>query len=102
MPPRGRLIWLPEAVADLQRLRRFIQPKNPDAARRAALQILAGVKILEQHPEAGKPVEDPPGFRDLFIPFGARGYVLRYRLEEPAGGVVIVRVWHGLEQRKHQ
>ena len=36
--------------------------------------------------------------RELFLPFGASSYVLRYLIDEQT--VVIVRVWHGRENRK--
>jgi len=98
MPARRRVVWLPEAAADLDRLRNFLVTRNPGAAARVARQILQGVKLLEKYPEAGKPVQDPPGFRDLFIPFGSRGYVLRYRLSQDKT-IVIVRVWHAREER---
>ncbi|MGH7916868.1 MAG: type II toxin-antitoxin system RelE/ParE family toxin [Candidatus Binataceae bacterium] len=101
MPKLRRLIWLPEAVEDLERLRVFLRSRSPNAARRVARRILEAVKILETYPEAGKPVEDPPGFRDLFIPFGAGGYVLRYRIQE-GGDVVVIRVWHSREDRPHE
>lgn len=101
MPEPRRLIWLPEAARDLERLRAFLGSRNPDAARRVARQILEAVKVLEKYPEAGRPVEDPPGFRALFIPFGARGYVLRYRLEG-ARDIAVVRAWHGREDRRHE
>jgi len=89
---------LPEAAADLQRLRDFLGSRSSAAAHRAAAQIREAVKIIRKYPEAGKPIEDPPGFRDLFIPFGARGYILRYRLD-PLGSIVVIRVWHGREDR---
>ncbi len=98
MPARRRLIWLPEAAADLDRLRDFLTPRNPVAAARLSRQILQGIRLLEKYPEAGKPVEDPPEFRDLFIPFGARGYVLCYRITHDKN-VVIIRVWHAREDR---
>ncbi|MCX7098967.1 MAG: type II toxin-antitoxin system RelE/ParE family toxin [Methylococcales bacterium] len=36
--------------------------------------------------------------RELFLPFGASSYVLRYLIDGQT--VVIVRVWHGLENRQ--
>ncbi len=36
--------------------------------------------------------------RELFIPFGSGFYVLRYFLTSDT--VIIVRVWHGREDRK--
>jgi len=35
--------------------------------------------------------------RELFLPFGASSYVLRYIIDVQ---VVVVRVWHGRENRK--
>lgn len=99
MPARRQVIWLPEAAADLDRLRDFLVSRNPGAAARVARQVLQGVKLLEKYPEAGRPVEDPSGFRDLFIPFGTRGYILRYRLTTNKS-IIIVRVWHGREERR--
>lgn len=95
MSPVRRLIWLEEAVEDMARLRRFLEPNNPRAAQRAAHTILDGAKIFRQHPEAGVPMGD--GRRELFLHFGSSGYVLRYRLD--GDDVVIIRVWHGREQR---
>lgn len=95
MSPVRRLIWLEEAVADLARLRSFLETNNPQAARRAASTILDGTQILRQHPEAGGPLGD--GRRELYLPFGSSAYVLRYRID--GDDVVIIRVWHGREQR---
>ena len=53
-----RLIWSPEALADVQRLYRFLVEKNPDAARRAASAIHDGMQIVADHPEVGRPVGD--------------------------------------------
>jgi len=33
------------------------------------------------NPRIGKPEEDLPDFHDIFIPFGASGYVFRYRIQ---------------------
>ncbi|MFA5684291.1 MAG: type II toxin-antitoxin system RelE/ParE family toxin [Lysobacteraceae bacterium] len=52
-----RLIWTPRALADVQRLHRFLAAKNPHAARRAVHAIRTGMKILARHPLAG-PVLD--------------------------------------------
>lgn len=55
-----RLIWSPPALADVQRLYRFLALKDEDAARRAIKTLRAGVKILAHQPEAGRPVEAEP------------------------------------------
>ena len=95
--PATALVWTAAARADLIRLRRFIDPHNPAAARRAAEAIAEGAKLLIEHPAIGKRVEGRDD-RELSIPFGQRGYVLRYRQDGQI--VVVLRVWHGLEQRE--
>ncbi len=95
--PPTVLIWTPAARADLIRLRSFIDPHHPQAARRAAEAIKEGAKLLIAHPAIGKRVEERRD-RELLIPFGNCGYVLRYRLEDQV--VFILRVWHGLEKRE--
>ena len=91
--------WLPDALGDLARLREFIRVHDPRAADRAAKQILDGVRKLQKHPLLGRPaIEiDRPQLRDFFIPFGQAGYWLRYSLTDEL--IIIVRIWHGLENR---
>ena len=45
-----RLIWSPSALRDVQRLYRFLAPKNLDAAKRAVSAIRSGVACALQHP----------------------------------------------------
>jgi toxin ParE1/3/4 len=90
------LIWTSTALADLQRLRSFIAQHNPHAAKRAAQTIKQAVMRLLDHPELGKPLDGRED-RELFIPFGQRGYVLRYRLHGNA--IIVLKLWHGLEDR---
>lgn len=86
------LIWSPEALADVQRLYRFLAEKNPDAARRAASSIRDGIQIIADYPHAGRPVDDmDPEFQEWPISFGASGYVALYRLERDVALVVAVR-----------
>ena len=60
-----QLIWTPPALADVARLHSFLASKSPDAASRAVKAIRQGVKILAQHPEIGRPIEDLlPEFRE--------------------------------------
>jgi len=87
-----QLIWSPEALADVQRLYRFLAEKNPDAARRAAIAIRDGMQIVSDHPDVGRPADDmDPEFREWPISFGASGYVALYRLENDVALVVAVR-----------
>lgn len=72
--------FAPAALQDLERLREFLRPKNPAAARRAAAVIVKSVQTLEHQPHIGRLVEDlPPVFREWLIEFGDSGYVARYR-----------------------
>ena len=87
-----RLIWSPEALADVQRLYRFLAEKNPDAARRAASAIRDGMRIVADYPDVGRPVDDMgPEFMEWPISFGASGYVALYRLQQDVALVVSVR-----------
>ena len=89
--------WLPEAVKDLRRLRGFIHPKNPQAAKRAAKRILEGVDRLADNPLLGLSNEELLDYSEILVPFGAGNYILRYRIK--AEQVYIVRIWHSREQR---
>jgi plasmid stabilization system protein ParE len=95
-PRTLRLIWSPAARRDLIRLREFIEPHNPAAARRAAEALKKAARLLLEHPAIGTQLEDRED-RELFIPFGKRGYIMRYRLHDHT--IVIVRVWHGVENQ---
>jgi len=79
--------WLESAINDLQRLRDFILSRNNDAAQRAFRTIRAATAPLMTNPRIGRPVEGLLDCRELIIPFGASGYVLRYRI---AGDKVLI------------
>ena len=93
----ARIVWLPEALADIERLYGFLKEKSPAAAKRAAQVILQGACILEETPEAGRPMQDDTGRREFFVAFGIGAYVLRYKRNRNT--VVVIRVWHSKEQR---
>lgn len=60
-----QLIFAPQAIRDLQRLRDFLHGKNPDAARRAAVAIRRGLTLLADLPRAGRLIEGlPDAFRE--------------------------------------
>lgn len=89
------IVWLPESLDDLQRLHEFIAEYNAAAAAQAIATLLDAVESLRGFPEKGRPWDAEPAYRTLSVRFGARGYVVRYRLFEDR--VTIVRVWHALE-----
>jgi plasmid stabilization system protein ParE len=74
-----RLIVTAGAVAGLDRCRRFLAARNPQAARRAAEVIERHLSLLETAPEMGRPHPDLDALRELVIGFGDTGYVALYR-----------------------
>ncbi len=97
MPDKPKLIWEPGALNDLTRLREFIRPHNPKAAANAAKRIIEATNLLLDKPHLGRPMHDLPEFNELFLPFGQSGYVIRYRVDGEK--IVILRIWHGREDR---
>ena len=93
-----RVGWLPEALADLERVHEFLHQRDPAAAARALQAIELAASRLAELPEIGRPMGDGTGRKQLFIPFGAGAYVLRYRSHY--GDIVIIRVWHSRERRE--
>lgn len=93
----SRVRWLPEALADIQRLHAFLKDHDQGAAGRAAAAILEGSRTLAAHPRSGRPMDAER--REWIVPFGVGAYVLRYRLT-PEGDPVVIRVWHSRERRE--
>lgn len=84
--------YAPGAIRDLQRLREFLRPKNPAAAKRSGETILQAIRILGRQPRIGRPIEDlPEEFREWVIEFGDSGYVARYRIDEDVVTVLAIR-----------
>jgi plasmid stabilization system protein ParE len=54
--------------------------------------IRRGVKVLEQQPGVGRPVDDMDDeFRDWMIDFGDSGYVVRYRVDPQSVTILALR-----------
>lgn len=90
------LIWSPAARRDLIRLREFIEPHNPRAARRSSETIRKAAKLILENPAIGSRIEGRQD-RELFTPFAQRGYILRYRLLDQK--IIILKIWQCLEDR---
>lgn len=87
-----RLIWSTPALRDVQRLYRFLNEKNTDAAKRAVKVIRDDIKIIAQQPGVGRPAEDmEPEYREWLIKFGDSGYVVLYRYDGQTAVVLAVR-----------
>ena len=86
------LIWSPPAVADIQRLYRFLAKKDKSSASRAVKAIRSDVKILAHQPEAGRPIENmDPFFREWVINFGSSGYIALYHFDGKQVTILAVR-----------
>ena len=86
---------LPLARSDLIRISDFLGGSAPPAALRAARVLDSALTSLGRFPE--RTPRSQEGGRDLLVPFGQAGYVIRYRIEGAA--VVIVRIFHTREDR---
>ncbi|WP_026280270.1 MULTISPECIES: type II toxin-antitoxin system RelE/ParE family toxin [unclassified Thioalkalivibrio] len=73
----------------MDRCRRFLSTKSPDAARRAAQVIERQLLLLETSPHMGRPDAEVPELRELLIDFGDSGFVALYR-HDPAEDTVYV------------
>lgn len=93
---KAQIVWLPEALQDVQRLHEFLESKSQSAAKKAIRAILKAAKQLEAFPNLGHPMPDETGRRELFISFSAGAYVLRYKKDDKHN-VVVIRVWHSRE-----
>jgi plasmid stabilization system protein ParE len=80
------------------RLRRFLEPHGASVSQRAVDALFTAAHSLADQPDRGRPAARP-GYRELIVPFGAGAYILRYRVEHRHNAVVIIRIWHGREQR---
>lgn len=84
--------FAPAALEDLVRLREFLRPKNPAAAQRTAEAITKAVRLLAQHPQIGRPIEEMDAeYRELLIDFGSSGYVTLYRYEDDLVTILSLR-----------
>jgi plasmid stabilization system protein ParE len=86
------------AERDLMDQINWLSAQARAAALQAADQIEATVALLQDFPFAAPEVDDR--HREITVPFGRDGFVLRYRVGRDR--VTIVRVFHGRQQRHRQ
>lgn len=92
-----RVIVTAGAVEGLERCRRFLATKAPEAAKRAGQAIQRQLLLLETNPDIGQPLADLPELRELVIAFGDSGYVTLYRHEAAEDAVVVRALRHPKE-----
>lgn len=93
-----KVVFSHDAVADLRRLREFLEPHNPSSADAALQAIMTAAESLRMFPERGRLVENPQ-VRRVIRPFGRASYIIDYSIDERISMVVIQRIRHGREER---
>lgn len=89
-----KIIFSPQAIADLESVVSHIAEDNPEAAVRMGNALIDRVTILENFPLIGPPYLKRPGVRKLV----ARPYIIFYRFRETENTVDILRYWHGAQR----
>ena len=74
-----RLVWLPEARTDIQRLYNFLRERDLRLQTRYPHHATCSATLLE-FPHLGRRMDDETERREVAVPFGAGAYVLRYRM----------------------
>ncbi|MFN3507287.1 MAG: type II toxin-antitoxin system RelE/ParE family toxin [Allorhizobium sp.] len=92
-----RVIVTEGAAIGLERCRRFLEARSPEAAGKAAKEIRRQFELLASSPERGRPLPRFPELRELTIGFGATGYVALYHYEKPEDVVYILALRHQKE-----
>lgn len=92
-----RLIVTEGAARGLERCRRFLTTKSPEAAIRAGRTIEKQFLLLESAPHIGRPYPRDAELRELVIPFGDSGYVALYRIDAKADAVIMLAFRHQKE-----
>ena len=87
----AQVVYSRNAASNIERLHQFLAENDPDAATRAISAILDKLAFLVRFPLLGPADPDRPDTRQLFITFGAAGYVARYRVHDDTVIVLAVR-----------
>jgi plasmid stabilization system protein ParE len=72
----ARVVYTPNALANLERAVSSLAEIAPDAVEAAVEVIRSGIEMLEHHPLIGRIVADD--LRELVISFGRSGYLALY------------------------
>jgi plasmid stabilization system protein ParE len=91
----ARIIYSPNALANLERAFSSLDELSPDAAIAAVEAIRTAIEMLAHHPLIGRIVRGDQ--RELVISFGRTGYLARYRFLPSRGEVRILAIRHQRE-----
>jgi len=86
-----KIIFAPQAIADLEEAVRHIARHESETALRIGNALIDRVGILGNFPFLGSPYPKRPGVRKLASP----PYIIFYRAKPEEGRVEILRYWHG-------
>ena len=86
-----KIIFSPQAIADLEEVVRHIAKDDPVTAVRVGNKLIDRVEILENFPLLGAPYPKRPGVRKLI----SWRYIIFYRPRLAENSVDILRYWHG-------
>jgi plasmid stabilization system protein ParE len=89
-----KIIFSPQAIADLEEVVRHIAKDDPVTAVRIGNALIDRVEILENFPLLGAPYPKRPGVRKLV----SRPYLIFYRPRLEENSVDILRYWHGAQR----
>ena len=89
-----KIIFSPQAIADLEEVVRFIAKDDRAAAVRIGNALIDRVEILENFPLLGAPYPKRPGVRKLV----SRPYLIFYRPRLEEKSVDILCYWHGAQR----
>jgi addiction module RelE/StbE family toxin len=91
----AQVIYVDEALLDLERLFNFVAEQDLEAATTAVQHIREAVELLERHPLIGRLAEH--GLRELVISYGKSGYVVLYEFLEAEDVVLVLALRHQRE-----
>ena len=85
-----KIIFAPQALADLEEVVRHIARDDPVTAQRVGNALIDRAAILENFPLLGSPYHKRSGVRKLV----SRPYLIFYRPRLEEGWVDVLRYWH--------
>lgn len=91
----ARIVYAPNALANLEQAFEFLRLDDPVVAEAAAEAITSAVATLAAHPLIGRPVHDE--LRELIISFGRTGYVALYRFVPARDEIRVLALRHQRE-----
>jgi plasmid stabilization system protein ParE len=90
-----KIEWTSKASSDLVRLYQHLCPVAPVAAARVVQQLAHAPDRLAEYPRLGEKLDafEPREVRRIIV----GNYEMRYEIA--AGAIIILRLWHGRENR---